>query len=92
MRLDPGDIADLRPLIDAAVRATLEQLAETDRAVDPGRIGFTEPEAAALLGVERHALRDARLRGEVSASKIGKRLIYARDELLEFLRRRRAES
>ena len=29
------------------------------------RLGYPEAEAAALLGIERHVLRDCRLRGEI---------------------------
>jgi hypothetical protein len=80
---DPGD---LRPLIEHVVSETIERL-ESERAKLNGRLGYSEPEAAALLGVERHVLRDARLRGEIAARKIGKRIIYERDELIRFLRK-----
>jgi len=53
------------------------------------RLSFTESEAAALLGVGRHALRDARLRGEVEASKVGRRILYSRDQLLQLLQKNR---
>ena len=39
-----------------------------------------------MAGAGRHVLRDARLRGEVEAGRIGKRIVYSRDELLRFTR------
>lgn len=59
------------------------------RNVSAERLAYPEAEAAMLLGVARHVLRDARLRGEIKATRIGKRIVYARDELLRFLARRR---
>ena len=49
------------------------------------RIGYKEEEAAALLGVAKHVLRDARLRGEVFARRIGKSYVYGQKELVEWL-------
>ena len=84
MKLDATDIESLRPLIDAVVQATLERIgAAESKAGD--RIGFTEPEAAALMGVAPHVLRDCRLRGEIHARKVGCRFIYSRPALLSFL-------
>jgi len=77
---------ELRPLIEKVVAETLAKI-EFDRMKLGDRIAFTEPEAAALLGVRPHVLRDARLRGEIAASKAGKRLLYTRDALLRFLSR-----
>jgi len=85
VKLEPGDISDLQPIIAAAVRATLEQIQADDAKLDGQRLGFPEAEAAALLGVRSHVLRDARLRGEISGRLIGKKIIYARAELLRFL-------
>lgn len=86
MKLDPADIADLRPLIAAAVEETLAALAAADARVPDSQIAMAEAEAAASIGVARHVLRDARLRGEVKGSKPGKCVVYRRDELLRFLK------
>lgn len=84
MKLDASDIADLEPLIAAAVRATLETIhADESRLAD--RLGYPEPEAASLLGVARHVLRDARLRGELHGRLVGKKIVYSRSELVRFL-------
>ena len=77
---------DLRPLVATIVAETLEQLAEADRKLPDGRLGFSESEAAARLGTAQHRLRDARLRGEIKARKVGKSYVYAREVLVEFLR------
>jgi hypothetical protein len=81
------DERDLRPLIERVVVATLDHVDATRQKLD-GRLAYTEPEAAALLGVQRHALRDCRLRGEITGSVVGKRVVYAVEELRDFLRRR----
>ncbi|MEX1027074.1 MAG: helix-turn-helix domain-containing protein [Candidatus Paceibacterota bacterium] len=81
------DKSDLRPLIEQVVVEILAQL-DVDRQ-QFSKLAYTEPEAAALLNVRRHVLRDARLRGEISGSRVGKRILYERDELLRFLRQQR---
>jgi len=83
--LDP---ADLQPIIAATVAETIDRL-EADRARLNGRLAYREAEAAALLGIPAHSLRDARRRGEIVASLVGKRILYSRTELLAFLQRRR---
>ena len=74
---------DLRPLVRAIVSEVLAQT-EADQAKLNGRLGYTEAEAAALLGVARHTLRDCRLRGEISARLVGRKYVYSRDVLLRF--------
>jgi hypothetical protein len=64
LELDPED---LKPLVQAVVNEAIAQL-RADEAKLNGRLAFTEPEAAALIGVPRHSLRDARLRNEIRAS------------------------
>lgn len=82
------DANDLRPVIEAVVAETIDQF-ESDRAKFGNRLAYIEPEAAALLGIAPHVLRDCRLRGEISATKAGKRLLYERGEILRFLGVRR---
>ncbi len=83
------DDAVLRPLIERIVAVTLDRL-ESQRQAIGDRLAYSEAEAAALLGIQRHVLRDARLRGEITGSRVGKGIRYERDELLQFLRRQRA--
>jgi hypothetical protein len=78
---------DLRPIVAAAVAEVLAQVAETDARLGK-RLGYPEAEAAELLGIAPHVLRDARLRGEISARKIGRGYIYERTSLVAFLRGR----
>ena len=81
---------DLRPLVQLVVAEAMAKV-EAERAKLDGRLAYTEPEAAALLGIPRHSLRDCRLRGEVTASRIGKRIVYSREALSEFLTARELE-
>ena len=82
------DDAVLLPLIERIVASVLDRL-QSEREALGNKLAYTEAEAAALLGVQRHALRDARLRGEVAGSRVGKRILYEREELLGYLRRQR---
>jgi len=75
---------DLGPIVAQVVDAVLARVADT-KAKLGNRLSFSEAEAADLLGCERHTLRDARLRGEIKASKVGKRIFYRRETLEKFL-------
>jgi hypothetical protein len=76
------DIEDLKPLIEAV---TSEVLRQQEREAEDGRLGYTEAEAASTLGIAPHVLRDARLRQEIAARRVGKRYVYSRDSLRQFL-------
>lgn len=78
------DDDDLTPLIERVVTRVLAQH-ELDDGKLGNRLAYSEAEAAALIGVKPYVLRDARLRGEVIGSRIGKRIFYSRDELLKLL-------
>ena len=82
------DVETLRPVIQQVVAETVARL-EEEHSKSGGRIAYTEPEAAALLGVQAHVLRDLRRLGEIDASKIGKRIVYMRADLIDFLERNR---
>lgn len=75
---------ELRPVVAAVVAEVLATRSVIDGKLG-SRLAFTEVEAAALLGVARHTLRDARLRGEIAGRLLGKKIIYSRDELVRFL-------
>ena len=81
---------DLRPLIRLVVDE-IQSANEADAARLKGRLAYPEPEAAALLGVRPHVLRDARLRGELDAATVGKRIVYTVEALKDYLRRNRWE-
>jgi hypothetical protein len=72
-----------RPLI-AEITAAIGS-----RTGDDDQLAYTEPQAAKLLGIATHQLRDARLRGEIVATKVGGRIGYERSELLAYLARNR---
>ena len=85
------DPADLQPLVEVCVQAAIERF-EADRAGLPADcLALPEDRAGPAVGVARHVLRDARLRGEVVGSKIGKKIVYERAELLRFLKQQRIE-
>jgi hypothetical protein len=74
---------DLQPIIDRAIASAVERFG------DPSRLAFTEAESAALIGQKSHVLRDARLRGEIVGAKVGRGYCYTRQDLLQFLERRK---
>jgi hypothetical protein len=79
---------DLRPIV-AAVMDEWQARADKQRAIlADDRLAFEEQEAARLLGVSRHVLRDARLRKEIAGSRVGKKVVYQRSALVKFLKDR----
>ena len=80
------EAADIRPLIKAVVAEMLDQFG-----TDTNRLAYNEAEAAALLGLKNHQLRDARLRGQITGAPLGKRYYYTRADLIKFLESRRAK-
>jgi helix-turn-helix protein len=87
------DTEALRPLVREIVAEVLDRL-EGDRAkLSAGRLAYSEEEAARLLGLEPHVLRDERRRGRIGASSIvGRRIRYTHDDLLAYLESRRVAS
>lgn len=81
--------ADLKPLVEAIVATALLSLAK-DQAAIGDRLAIPEAEAARLLSLQPHQLRDERLRGRIAASRIvNRRIRYSRQDLLEYLTRNR---
>jgi Helix-turn-helix domain len=86
------DPSTLRPLIAAVVTEVLSQT-QIDREQFGARLCYSEPEAAELLGLREHQLRDERRRGRIAASMIvGRRIRYATADLLSYLAARRVEA
>jgi len=81
----------LRPLVNLAVAEALDRM-EEERARFNGRLAYTEPEAAVLLGVKPHVLRDCRRRGELRGAKVGSKIVYTRSDLVAFLERQKENS
>jgi hypothetical protein len=83
------DVVALRPLVELVVAEVLARCRE-DEARLADRLAYSEEEAARLLGLETHQLRDERLRGRIAASQIvGRRIRYTREDLLGYLAGRR---
>ena len=80
------DNDNLEPLIRKVMNQVLAQR-DADGEKFSGRLALTEPEAAAAIGIRPYALRDCRLRGEISGAKAGKKVVYSIEELKEFLGR-----
>jgi hypothetical protein len=79
----------LRPLIRTIAAEVASELQNASAAL-PERMCYSEPEAARLLGLQPHQLRDERLRGRLVGSRIvGGRIRYERAELLRYLADRR---
>jgi hypothetical protein len=79
----------LRPLVRDVVAEVVRQLDEAKASL-PEKLAFSEAEAARLLSLNVHQLRDERLRGRIAASQVvGKRIRYTRQDLLDYLMRER---
>lgn len=74
-------IAVDQSLLRQIVTAVVQELA-TEVDWPAGRITLTEAEAAMAMGVPRHVLRDFRLAGRVSATRVGRKIVYTRAQLL----------
>jgi hypothetical protein len=85
----------LRHLVVEIVAQVLAQL-EADRAKldgDRDRLAFSEEEAARLIGLEPHQLRDERRRGRIAAATVvGRRIRYTREHLLAYLTARTVQA
>ncbi len=86
------DPAELAPIIAATVSEVMARIRDDDAALGD-KLAFDEREAARLLGLEPHQLRDERLRGRIAASHIvGRRIRYQRADLLAYLAAHRTEA
>jgi hypothetical protein len=69
----------------AAVQKVLAAIANAEVVPLADRLAYSESEAAKLIGVEPHVLRDERLKGNVAGKKVGRRIFYTPAALTEFL-------
>jgi hypothetical protein len=71
--------------IEAVVRQVVAEVLAT---IDwpQGRLALDESEAATACGVARHVLRDLRLAGKLPGRRLGRKIVYLRDDLLNALR------
>lgn len=85
-----GDV--LRPLVRQIVQEVAEALRDAEAAVPGSRLAYSEAEAARLLGLNQHVLRDERLRGRIEACRVvGGRIRYEPAALRGYLASRRME-
>jgi Helix-turn-helix domain len=81
----------LKPLVELVVAEALAQLDAARAALD-GKMAYPEAEAAALLSLQPHQLRDERRRGRIAASiGPGRKVLYRREDLVAYLMGRRWE-
>lgn len=81
-QLDPDEF---RPLVRLVVEEVMSELARQHQLVN-GRMALSESEAAELLGLNAWQLRDLRLEGKVSCSRIvGRRIRYTLADLQQYL-------
>lgn len=82
--------AAVRPLMEIsfdkeALRGLIaEVLTVVIGAIDwpTGRVALDEAEAARACGVGRHVLRDLRLSRQIQARKLGRKVVYTREDLM----------
>ena len=69
------DQEELRPLVVEVVLQAIEQSRQLIESGHP-RLAFREDNAAALIDMAPHQLRDRRLEGKVTATKLGRSWYY----------------
>ncbi len=86
MKLDATDFAEFKPLL-AEFAAELLARQPTPLAPTGDRIAFSEAEAANMLGLEIHVLREQRRLGRIEPCKAkpGRRILYTRAAIEAFL-------
>src|SRR5688572_22617128 len=83
--LDNDILQKLEKSFESIVSKAIAGLRDCDPSHAHNRLAFNEPEAATLLGVRQHVVRDARLRGEIESTRVGSRIAYTRHDLLAYL-------
>jgi hypothetical protein len=92
MRIEPSDLESLRPMLrEFAAEIVAEVLAKSQPAASDRstiRLAYSEPEAAAMLGLEPHVLREQRRLGRIDFCRgPGRRILYRPDQIDAYLRR-----
>lgn len=81
----PVAASALTPLIRDVVQEVLRHQTSLDNKLSD-KLAYAEPEAARLLGLKPHQLRDARLGGKVGHTRItGNRVRYTPEDLRQYL-------
>ena len=85
------DATELRPLVKLVLTEALAELDQL-KTIHNGRMAYSEAEAANMLGLNQHQLRDLRLDGKISHTRIvGNRVRYQWQDLVAYLNRGRVE-
>jgi len=78
-------VEELRPVVQAIVQEVLSQLEQRQLLVN-GKLALTEAEAAELIGLNPWQLRDVRLNGKITHSRIvGNRVRYTLKDIQKYL-------
>lgn len=81
LKIDPSG---LRPLVEMAVEKVFERLGQA--VITDGRLAYTEPEAASLLGLTARQLAEQRRAGRLGYSRGPKgSVLYTKADLLAYL-------
>ena len=80
MSLSETDFDALRTIVIDTMMAVMREDAKVN-----AKLAHCEKEAAAMLGIPKHVLRDCRLRGEIVGFRTGRKVCYAREALLKFI-------
>ena len=88
------NLDSLRPILCAFAVELAAAFEQDRRLLAPDqRLAYSEEAAADLLGLKTHQLRDERLRGRITHTKIvGGSIRYEPADLLKYLRRHRVEA
>jgi hypothetical protein len=86
------DDSALSPLVAAVTEKVLAVLEANRAIVNGAKVAYAEAEAARMLSMNYHQLRDERVRGRILASVgPGRKILYCREDLLRYLAARRWE-
>ena len=85
------DESALRPLVRLVVAEVLAELEKLQR-LQRERLIYSEVEAASMLGLHRHQLRDIRRDGKIGHTRIvGRRIGYTLSDLMTYLSQQHQE-
>ena len=85
------DESELRPIVKAVVAEVLAEQKQLQQVYE-GRLAYSEAEAANMLGLKQHQLRDLRRDNKISHTKIvGRQIRYTLQDLKDYLNRERVE-
>lgn len=84
--------SELRPLVRSVVAEVMAEINQLQNGRE-GQVAYTEAEAANMLGLKQHQLRDRRLAGKISFTRIvGRRIRYTLPDLMAYLSENREEA